>query len=73
LACCKLNQTCPGRTLYHNIEAISPNPVRDSKAVHYKNKNIKKNSTKPDYPHKGAGIDIGMQKLGQCTGSYSEA
>ena len=57
--------------LYHP-GTINHNPSLGAQ-VNSITRDFKKNSTKPDYPRKGADIYIGMQKLGRCTGSYSEA
>ena len=58
--------------LYHP-GTINHNPSLGTQVKSITREDILKNSTEPDYPHKGADIYIGMQKLGRCTGSYSEA
>jgi hypothetical protein len=44
--------------------AINHNPSSGTQVKSITREIFKKNSTKPDYPHKGVDIYIGMQKLG---------
>jgi hypothetical protein len=61
----------PRTRMWHHSKFLATMSKTEGKSViHRKHQKF---SDKPDCYHKGEGICTGKQKLGRCTGSYSEA